>query len=346
MGPTRWGVLSTAGIATKAVLPAIRAARNCDLLAIASRKQERAEAVALQFGVKRAYGSYDELLADPEIDVVYNPLPNHLHVPLTLKALQAGKHVLCEKPLAMTAADAISVAEAAAKAPRLVGEAFMTCHHPQWLRARELLRAGRIGTPAAIQALFSYRNTDPSNVRNQAEIGGGGLYDIGCYAIRAGRWFFETEPEAVSVTMDRDPVFGTDRTTSGVVRFPGGAQLTFTVATQSALAQQITILGTDGFLIFDAPFNCPSDHAAQLIFDDGTDLLESGRRIEVIPPADQYALQLEDFARSVQEGAPLATDAADAVRNAAAVEALVGAAASGRWEPVASRSCPCPNTIN
>ncbi|RMC38031.1 Gfo/Idh/MocA family protein [Paracoccus alkanivorans] len=336
MKPVRWGVLSTAGIGIKAMLPALRVAAGCDLRAIASRQQDRAEDVARQFGIEHAYGSYDDLLADPEIDAVYNPLPNHLHVPVTLQALKAGKHVLCEKPLAMTQAEARQVAEAALAAGRQVAEAFMVCHHPQWVRARELLREGRIGKTSAIQVLFSYSNTDPGNVRNRADIGGGGLYDIGCYAVRAGRWFFDSEPEAVCVVMDRDPAFGTDRLTTGAIRFPSGAHLGFTVATQSALTQQMTILGAGGNMLFDAPFNCPSDHAARLIIDDGSNLLGKDRQIEVLPPADQYRLQAEEFSRAiVSDEAPL-NGPEDAIRNASAIEALMRAAASGQWEPVAT----------
>lgn len=334
MEPIRWGVLSTAGIGIKAMLPALRVAAGCDLRAIASRQLDRAEGVARNFGIERSYGSYDELLANPEIDAVYNPLPNHLHVPVTLQALQAGKHVLCEKPLAMTQAEARQVAKAASAANRQVAEAFMVCHHPQWVRARELLREGRIGKPLAIQVLFSYSNTDPDNVRNQADIGGGGLYDIGCYAVRAGRWLFDSEPEAVCAVMDRDPEFGTDRLTTGAIRFPNGSHLGFTVATQSALTQQMTILGAEGYMLFDAPFNCPSDHAARLIIDEGSDLFGKGRQVEVLPPADQYRLQVEEFSRAIVSGKTPLNGPEDTIRNASAIEALTRASVSERWEAI------------
>lgn len=334
MEPIRWGVLSTAGIGIKAMLPALSAASNCELRAIASRQRDRAGIVARQFGIGSAYGSYDELLADPEIDAVYNPLPNHLHVPVTIQALKAGKHVLCEKPLAMTEAEARQVAEAASAAGRQVAEAFMICHHPQWVRARDLLREGRIGKPSAIQVLFSYSNTDPENVRNKPDIGGGGLYDIGCYAVRAGRWLFGSEPEAVCAVMDRDPAFGTDRLTSGMIRFPDGAHLSFTVATQSALAQQMMILGAEGYMLFDAPFNCPPDHAARLVIDDGSDLLGKGRQVEILSPANQYQLQAKEFSRAIRSGETALNGPADAICNAATTEALTRAAESGGWEPV------------
>ncbi|SDI67872.1 Gfo/Idh/MocA family protein [Alloyangia pacifica] len=331
-----WGILGTAGIARKAMLPALRDAEGCRLGAIASRDVARAEAMAGAFGIPRAYGSYEALLADPEIEVIYNPLPNHLHVPLTLQALAAGKHVLCEKPLALTLAEAREVTTAAQAAGRVVAEAFMTRHHPQWIKARELVSAGRIGRLTGVQALFSYCNDDPQNVRNQKDIGGGGLYDVGCYAVDTARFFFGAEPEAVSCTMDLDPKFGTDRLTTGTARFPGGGQLSFTVSTQSALVQQLTLLGTEGYLVLDAPFNCPPDHPARLALDNGADLLGGGRELLTCPPADQYRLQAESFARAVHQGGFAADAAADTLGNAAALEALTRAAQSHRWEAITS----------
>lgn len=330
-----WGILGTASIARKAMLPALTAAEGCRVTAIASRDGARAQALARDFEVPRHFASYEALLAAPEIDAVYIPLPNHLHVPLTLKALAAGKHVLCEKPLALSLADARRVAEAARRADRFVAEAFMTRHHPQWQRAQALVRSGRIGQLTAVQALFSYANHDPANVRNQPEIGGGGLYDIGCYALDTARFFFDQSPEAVSATMEYDPDFGTDRMTSGAARFTSGGQLSFTVSTQSALVQQLTLLGTEGYLVFDAPFNCPAEHAARLVIDPGTDLLGSGREIQTTPPADQYRLQAEAFARQVHDRAGWSAAIDEILGNAAALEACTQAARTGTWEPVA-----------
>ncbi|MFV0386795.1 Gfo/Idh/MocA family protein [Paracoccus sp. (in: a-proteobacteria)] len=331
-----WGILGTAGIAKKAMLPALQNARGCHLSAIASRDLTRAEQVARQFGIPRAHGSYDALLADSEVEAVYIPLPNHLHVPLTLRALAAGKHVLCEKPLALTLAEARQVADAAQAAGRVVAEAFMTRHHPQWQSARAFVRAGRIGRLTGVQAMFSYSNTDPENVRNQKDIGGGGLYDIGCYAIDAARFFFEAEPLSVTCTMDQDPRFGTDRLTTGAARFPGGGQLGFTVSTQGAMVQQLTLLGTAGYLVLDVPFNCPAGHNARLAIDRGDDLLGDGREVVVCPPADQYRLQAEAFVRAVTENQPVPC----ILGNAAALEALTRAAQSGQWESLADLTGP------
>ncbi|GAA4226980.1 putative dehydrogenase [Sagittula marina] len=334
MNDLTWGILGTAGIARKAMLPALRAAEGCRLGAIASRDVTRAEAMARDFDIPRAYGSYEALLADPWIDVIYNPLPNHLHVPLTLQALAAGKHVLCEKPLALTLSDARNVTAAAQDAGRVVAEAFMTRHHPQWRRARDMVSSGRIGRLNGVQAMFSYCNNDPGNVRNQKAIGGGGLYDVGCYAVDTARFFFGSEPEAVSCLMDIDPDFGTDRLTTGAARFAGGGQLSFTVSTQSALVQQLTLLGSDGYLVFDAPFNCPADHPARLAVDSGADLLGGGRALLACPPVDQYRLQAETFAQAVRQARPDPATAGDILGNAATLEALARAAQSHRWEAI------------
>ncbi|WP_128255693.1 Gfo/Idh/MocA family protein [Falsirhodobacter deserti] len=326
----RWGILSTAKIGMTRVIPAIQAAKGCRVDAIASRDGIRAAQAAEKLGISRHHASYEALLADPAIDAVYNPLPNHLHVPLTLQALSAGKHVLCEKPLALTAEDAAKIVKAQAETGLVVAEAFMTRYHPQWLRAREIVRSGEIGELRAIHVLFSYFNNDPANVRNLPEIGGGGVWDIGCYAMNAARWFFDAEPERVASVIDRDPSFKTDRLTSGLAAFPEGRQLSFTVSTQAARAQDMVLLGQRGRIIFDIPFNCPPDHAAQLVIDSGRGHHGEGRRVEAVPAADQYRLQAEAFVRAIS-GEALATPIDDAVGNAAALSALLRAGESGSW---------------
>jgi predicted dehydrogenase len=220
-----WGILSTAKIATRKVIPAMQKSAWCDVRAIASRSLESARREAEALGISKAYGSYQELFADPEIEAVYNPLPNHLHVPFTLEAAAAGKHVLCEKPIALTAEEAGRLRAAAGKVH--IAEAFMVRFHPQWLRARELICQGTIGTPRAVQVFFSYFNDDPTNIRNRADVGGGAVYDIGCYAIVAGRYLFQAEARRAIALFDRDARFGTDRTTSGLVDFGDGRNLSF-----------------------------------------------------------------------------------------------------------------------
>src|SRR5690348_16930138 len=257
MDKVRWGVLSTADIGVRQVIPAMQQGTYCEIAGIASRSLEKAQAAAAQLGIPKAYGSYEELLGDPEIDAIYNPLPNHLHVPWSIKALQAGKHVLCEKPIALSAAEAEALAAEARKHPRLkVMEAFMYRHHPQWRHARQAVLDGGIGELRTIQSLFSYYLDDPTNIRNKAAIGGGGLMDIGCYNISLSRFIFAAEPRRVLGVIERDPDFGTDRLTSGMLEFDRGTA-TFTCSTQLAPYQRVHICGTAGRIEIEIPFNAP-----------------------------------------------------------------------------------------
>ncbi|WP_313592258.1 Gfo/Idh/MocA family protein [Agrobacterium cavarae] len=328
----RWGVLGCAGIAAKAVIPAIQSSRLGRVAAIASRDAEKASAMATRFGIEKSYGSYEDLLSDPDIDAIYNPLPNHLHVPMTIKALEHGKPVLCEKPIALNAAQASELAEAQKAANLPVAEAFMVRHHPQWKKARAMVAEGRLGDVRAIQTIFAYYLDDPKNVRNQADIGGGGLFDVGCYAINTARFLFDAEPLRAIALMENDPVFDTDRLTSGLLAFPEGRQLAFTCSTQLSLTQKVTVLGTRGRLEIPIPFNAPADQQTVLIFDDGRDLAGGGRQEIVIEPVDQYREQVDAFAEAVLSGTPLETGLDDAIANMKAIDALFRSATSGRWE--------------
>lgn len=328
----RWGVLGCAGIAAKAVIPAIQSSRLGRVAAIASRDAEKASAMATRFGIEKSYGSYEDLLSDPDIDAIYNPLPNHLHVPMTIKALEHGKPVLCEKPIALNAAQASELAEAQKAANLPVAEAFMVRHHPQWKKARAMVAEGRLGDVRAIQTIFAYYLDDPKNVRNQADIGGGGLFDVGCYAINTARFLFDAEPLRAVALMENDPVFGTDRLTSGLLAFPEGRQLAFTCSTQLSLTQKVTVLGTRGRLEIPIPFNAPADQQTVLIFDDGRDLAGGGRQEIVIEPVDQYREQVDAFAEAVLSGTSLETGLDDAIANMKAIDALFRSATSGRWE--------------
>ena len=331
--PVKWGVLGAAKIATEKVIPAMQRASLCQIEAIASRELSRAKESAGALGIPRAYGSYEELLADPEIEAIYNPLPNELHVPWTLKALAAGKHVLCEKPIALDAAEAAQLLEARAKSGKLVAEAFMVRHHPQWRRAREIVRSGAIGEVGAIQTLFTYRLLDADNLRNKPP-GGGGLYDIGCYAILTARYIFAAEPIRVAACLDVDPNFGTDRLASAILEFPGGRHLTFTTATQLAAAQRVTIAGTAGRVEVKIPFNAPTDRATEIVIDSGADLVGGAARVETFPVCDQYGLQGDDFSRAIRGEAALEFALEDAIANMKVIEACFRAAKSGRWETV------------
>jgi len=327
-----WGVLSTARIGVDQVLPAMRASPLIDLRAIASRSLAGARAVADALGIARAYGSYDELIGDPDIEAIYNPLPNQLHVPLTLKAAAAGKHVLCEKPIALSAGEAAALRAAAGEV--LIEEAFMVRHHPQWQRVRVLVRSGRIGTVRAVQVFFSYFNDDPANIRNQVATGGGALYDIGCYAILCGRYLFEGEPRRAVALVDRDPALGTDRTTSALLDFGDGRQLAFTVSTQSCPYQRVNVLGTQGRVEVQIPFNAPRGGAMRIALDSGGALDGSGITTEILPAADQYLLQAEAFSRRLRGEAAPGWGVDDAIAQLRVIDALWRSEKSARWEAV------------
>ena len=263
----RWGILSTAGIGMAKVNPAIMKSEHSELVAISSRTIEGAKKAAAELGIEKAYGTYEEMLADPDIDAVYNPLPNHLHVDLTIAAAKSGKHVLCEKPIGMNAADAERLRECPDDI--LVSEALMVRYHPQWLRAREIINSGELGDIRAVSAVFCYYNVDPANVRNIAEIGGGAVMDIGCYPVTAGRFFFGREPERVVALLDRDPDFKTDRLGSIIADFGNGKHLTFIVSTQAVPLQRFEAIGTKGRLEIMIPVNSPPDEPTMLTIDHG-----------------------------------------------------------------------------
>lgn len=326
-----WGVLSTAKIGTQKVIPGMQKSAWCDMRAIASRSIEPAEAAARALGIPRAYGSYEALIADPEIEAIYNPLPNHLHIPLTLQAARAGKHVLCEKPVAMSADEAAQLREVADKV--LVMEAFMVRFHPQWLRALELVREGRIGELRVVQMLFCYFNTDASNIRNIAEAGGGALYDIGCYPITAGRFFFQGEPERGIALVERDPKFGTDRLASALVDFGNGRHLDFSCSTQSSPYQRIQLSGSKGRIEIVVPINAPQGAKTTLLVDDGSPA-GAGIRTETLPESDQYMLQGEAFSRAIRGEIRLPYGVEDAVGSMRVIDALFRSEKSGRWETV------------
>ena len=334
MGKIRWGVLSTARIGAEKVIPAMQLGEYCTVTAIASRKLEKAQATARQLGIGKAYGSYEELLADPDVDAVYIPLPNHLHVPWSIKALKAGKHVLCEKPIGLSAAEAQELLDAAKKFPRLkVMEAFMYRHHPQWQWAKQLVAEGKIGEVRTIQSFFSYYNTDPDNIRNRADIGGGGLMDIGCYCISLSRFIFGAEPRRVCGIMEHDPEFKVDRLASGILEFGNGAS-TFTCATQLASYQRVNIFGTKGRIEIEIPFNAPPDQPCKVWYEeDGANIEEVALEI-----CNQYTIQGDLFSRAVLEDKEAPVPLEDAVANMRVIEALACSAKSGSWVHISCQS--------
>lgn len=330
----RWGILGAAKIAVTKVVPAMRGCRWSEAVAIASRDTDKARRAAESLGLPRAYGSYEELLADPQIDVIYNPLPNHLHVPWSIRALEAGKHVLCEKPLGLSTAEVRAMIEARDRTGRYAGEAFMVRTHPQWLRVRELVASGAIGSLRQIHAWFSYFNRDPANVRNVAEWGGGGLMDIGCYPVFLSRFLFGEEPLRVAASMDFDPQFGVDRHCAALLEYPSGTCV-FTCSTQLAPAQSFALFGEKARLEVEIPFNAPPDRPCRLFLDDGSRLDGSSRRVEELPICDQYAIQADEFSRAVLGLREVPVPLEEPLRTMAVIEAIRAAAASGRMETVA-----------
>ncbi|MBJ3786464.1 Gfo/Idh/MocA family protein [Devosia sediminis] len=329
----RWGILSTANIGMQKVTPAIQRSPSSEVVAIASRDGAKAREAADRLGIAKAYGSYEELFADPDIDAIYNPLPNHLHVPMTLAAAKAGKHVLCEKPIALSAAEAEQLRDIPDNIVFL--EAFMVRFHPQWQRMREIIRSGELGEIRSINAVFTYFNADPANVRNQADIGGGGIMDIGCYPITAARYFFESEPERVVSLVERDPNFGTDRLASVMADFGGGRQLSFTCSTQTAPHQRLQIFGTKAKAEITIPFNAPPNERTAITVDIGAPFDGSLARREILPACDQYTEQAEAFAQAVLGNAPLPWGVEDAIASMKVIDAIFQSEKTGAWSKVA-----------
>ena len=327
----QWGVLSTANIGVKKVLPAMQRSERCEIAAIASRDLATAQATAAKLGIPKAYGSYEDLLGDPEIEAVYNPLPNHFHVPWTVKAAEAGKHVLCEKPISMTVAEAKELLAVQKRTGKLIEEAFMVRTHPQWEKAIEIAQSGRLGTVRAVQGFFSYHNVDPQNIRNIREYGGGGLMDIGCYLIYTSRIVFGQNPTRVVSVIEEDPKMQTDVLTSGLLDFPSG-QATFTCSTQLVPYQRVQIFGTKARLEVVIPFNAPPNRACLIRVDDGSDLFGGSAETIEFPVCDQYSIQGDRFAASIRDGAPLPVSLEGSIDNMAVIEAVFRSAKSGNWE--------------
>jgi predicted dehydrogenase len=328
----RWGVLGVADIAVRKVIPAMQRGAWSEVTAIASRDVAKARGAAAELGIAKAYGSYEELLADPDVEAIYNPLPNHLHVAWTIEAAKAGKHVLCEKPIAVTTAEAAVLLDVRDRTGVLVEEAFMIRTHPQWLGAIDVVRSGRIGKVRCVMCYFGYFNDDPENIRNVAAFGGGALLDVGCYAVLGSRLAFGEEPARVVGRVETDPDFGTDVLTSAILDFPSG-QAVFTCSTQSVRYQRVQIVGTTGRVEIEIPFNAPPDAPCRIFVDDGETLSGSGAEVVEFPVCDQYTIQGDAFSRSVREKTPLPFPLESSIANMAVVEAIFRSARSGAWEP-------------
>ncbi len=329
MAAVRWGILSTADIGMKKVTPAIQRAARCEVVAIASRRLDAATAAAAELGIPRAHGSYEALLADAGVDAVYIPLPNDMHAEWTTKAAAAGKHVLCEKPLALTAAQAEEMASACADAGVKLAEAFMYRHHPSWVEAVRLVRSGAIGELQGVQTWFSFYNDDPADIRNRVENGGGAVMDIGCYCINLSRVLFAAEPTRVEAAVRRDPVMGIDVVTSAVLEFPGGGQATFTCSIRAEPHQRVQIVGSAGRLEIEIPFNIPPDRETRIFVTAGGDPpVAPATETRTFAPADQYAIQAALFARAVLDDTPVPVPVTDAIANLAVIEQILATPAA------------------
>jgi predicted dehydrogenase len=318
----RWGVLSTAKIGIEKVIPATVAAARCEVVAIASRDLGRAESAASGLGIARAFGSYEDLLGDPDVDAVYNPLPNHLHAEWTIAAARAGKHVLCEKPLATNAAEAERMIQVCEAEGVLLMEAFMYRLHPTWEAVMTSLASGSIGQLRAVQSWFSYFNDDPNNIRNQLDAAGGALYDIGCYCVNLSRMLFGAEPIRVQGTVTRDPVTGVDTLTSGILDFDNGIA-SFTCSTRAEPDQRVHIYGTEGRISLEIPFNIPWDRPTRVFVTAGGDPpVRPETEVLTFDPANEYSIQAERFAAAALDGGPVPIPPSDAVHNLRVIEEL------------------------
>lgn len=331
MQKIRWGVLGAAKIAVEKVIPAMQRGDRCDVVAVASRDAAKAGRAAAALGVPRSYGSYEALLADPQIDAIYNPLPNHLHLPWTMAAAEAGKHVLCEKPLGLTTAEARQLIEVRDRTGVKIQEAFMVRTHPQWLRAMDICRSGQLGDVRSYVGGFSYFNDDPSNIRSRADWGGGALMDIGCYLIMTSRMIFGEEPRRVMACIDRDRQLGIDTLTSIMLDYPSGHAIG-TCSTRLVPYQRVQVFGTRGRLEVEVPFNAPPDRPCRIFVDTDGDLFGQGVETIELPVCDQYTVQGDLFAKAILDDTLVPYPLEMSVMNMAIIDAVFRSAESGRWE--------------
>ena len=332
MKKVKWGILSTASIAQRRVVPAMLNCKHAEIVAVGSRSLEKAQAFAAKFGLRKAYGSYEELFDDSDVEAIYNPLPNHLHVELSIRAASRGKHVLVEKPLGMNVAEARRLLKARDEYGVKIGEAFMVRNHPQWVRTVELVRSGRIGKLRSAICYFSYFDVDPENPRNIEEQGGGALLDIGCYPIKTSRFVFGEEPIRVFGCIERDPSFRTDRLTSAILEFPTGQSI-FTVSTQMVYYQKMQFFGDSGRIDIEIPFNAPIDKPTRIFIDDGKNLYGGASAVrEELPISNQFTIQGDLFSLAILEEKEVPNPLEDAICNMAAIDAIFRSAKTGKWE--------------
>lgn len=330
--PLRWGILSTAKIGRTKVIPAIANSATNSVVAIASRDFQSAALCAQELAIAKHYGSYQDLLDDPDIDAIYNPLPNDMHVAWSIAALKAGKHVLCEKPLGLNAADAQLLLEASRAHPNLrVMEAFMYRFHPQWQAVQNWIAEGLIGQVRAVQTVFSYNNHEPNNIRNNPAAGGGALMDIGCYGISVARWIFNTEPVRVVGQLDFHPEYQVDQLALLNMDFNHGAMASVLCGTKTEAGQSVYISGTQGSISIERPFYCIDEEPNTVVV-----RIDGEVTRHQFPGQDQYQFMVEAFAASCRNLRDVPTPLSDAVCNMAVIDAAFASAASGQWQSIKS----------
>ncbi|MEX0882226.1 MAG: Gfo/Idh/MocA family oxidoreductase [Cyclobacteriaceae bacterium] len=325
----KWGILSTAKIAREKVIPAMQNNELFEVYGIASRSNERAEAFAKELGIPKTFGSYEEMINDPEIDVIYNPLPNDLHVPYTLECIEAGKHVLCEKPMTLNAEEIEPLIKARNKHNVKVGEAFMVASSRQWVKARELVQKGYLGKIKAVNGFFSYYNVNKDNIRNIPENGGGAIWDIGCYPVFTSRFVLGKEPGRVVAMLEYDPNFRTDKLGSVLLDFHG-IQMTFTVSTQLVPYQRMLFFGEEKILEVRIPFNAPLDKSNEIYIHDGNFLDPRPEKIS-LPVSNQYTEQAIDFSNAILNNTDVPVSLENARENAKILQAIFASDKLEKW---------------
>ena len=325
-----WGILSSAKIGWEHVIPAILKSKNSKLVAIASRNTLRAKKLAQKFKIDKSYGSYQELYKDQEIDVIYNPLPNHLHIKSSIEACKNKKNILLEKPISLKATDIDPLMKYASENKVVIKEAFMVRHHPQWQWVKKYIKSGKLGSISSISTVFSYINKNPKNIRNIKKFGGGAIYDIGCYPTVISRFLLDKEPKRVVGLAKNDKKFKTDILSSVVLDF-GEIYSSFIVATQSTFSQQVTILGTKKTLIVENPFNAIATKPTTVVIYNGKSIYRKENTIKVFPAADQYEHQVTKFSNELLNKTKADYDLKDAKKNMKVLDAIFASIKKNKW---------------
>ena len=325
-----WGILSTAKIGWEHVIPAIKKSKNSQVIALASRNLSSARVLTKKFKIPKSYGSYKELYEDKDVDVIYNPLPNHLHIKSSIEACKNKKNLLLEKPLSLKSKDIDPLIEIASQNKVIVKEAFMVRHHPQWQWVKKYIKSGKLGSISSISTVFSYNNKNPKNIRNIKKFGGGAIYDIGCYPTVISRFLLDKEPKRVVGLAKNDKKFKTDILSSVVLDF-GEIYSSFIVSTQSTFSQQVIILGTKKTLIVENPFNAVATKPTTIVIYNGKSIYRKENTTKVFPATDQYEHQVTKFSNELLYKTKADYDLIDAKKNMKVLDAIFMSIKKSKW---------------